>query len=161
MIDEALVDTVVDQVIEKLETHAIRLNGVAVDWRSLFEAHRASLKLCENETEFEGRLNGVMARSGMSHGAFFPREDPQSVPARLAIAATLRPFGSGAMGRWIFQDVLDGPAHRAGVVAGDLLLAIDGREVRPPIPVTFALDRNQILTIEAHDGSRRDVTVAF
>lgn len=162
MIDQSLVDSSIDETINLLERHAVRLNGSPVDWRSLFELHRESLRLCESEADFEERVSGVLARSGLSHTAFFRREDPQRVPARYAAAATLAPFETDGGIHWMFQDVReDGPAGNAGIAVGDLLLAINGEEVRPPIPVTFSPDRDATLTIAGRDGKQRDVRLEF
>jgi carboxyl-terminal processing protease len=162
MIDQSLVDSSVDETINILERYAIRLNGSPVDWRSLFELHRESLRLCDSEADFEERVSGVLARSGLSHTAFFRREDPQRVPARYAAAVTLAAFDADGATHWIFQDVREGgPAANAGITAGELLLAINGEEVRPPIPVTFSPDRDATLTIAGRDGQQRDVRLQF
>lgn len=162
MLDPTLVDTVINDIISRLKASAITLNGREDDWSDLFEQHRQSLRLCETEDSFVERVNGVMARSGVSHGAFMLREDPQCVPARLSAAATLRPFDTPAGSRWMFFDVRPGgPAQLAGIEPGELLLAIDGEGVRPPFPVTFGMNHAPVLTLVSQDDVTREVVLRF
>jgi C-terminal processing protease CtpA/Prc len=61
--------------------------------------------------------------------------------------------GDAPTRNWMFRDIVEsGPAHRAGIRDGELLLAIDGNPVRPPDPVLFTLGRQFTLTL-GHFGS--------
>ena len=79
--------------------------------------------------EFESRVNALMAQGGLSHVAFF-HQSAQRAPARYAINATFCPIETSQGKRWLFEDVHEGgPAHVAGIRAGDMLLSANGRQI--------------------------------
>ena len=61
----------------------------------------------------------------------------------------------------MFRDIVeDGPAHRAGVQAGEILLALDGNPAEPPKPPLFTLGKSNMLTLGQYDGSgERQVSI--
>jgi carboxyl-terminal processing protease len=160
MLDLSFVDGLVDNIVQKLEAHAVRLEGANVDWRALFEMHRASLRLCDSESEREERLNGILARSGLSHAQFFS-DNPSKLPDRMAIAATTRAVDFDEGPRWMFQDVHpDGPADRAGIRPGDLLLAVSGSPVIPPLPLMLPVTTDLTLLLQTSRG-KKEVVVSL
>jgi carboxyl-terminal processing protease len=160
MLDGSLVDALVDNIVQKLEAHAIRLEGADVDWRALFEMHRASLRLCDSESDLEERLNGILARSGLTHAQFFS-DTPSKVPARMALAATTQAVDFDGAPRWMFQDVHPGgPADHAGIKPGDLLLAVSGTSIAPPVPLMVPLMADLPLLIQTSLG-KKEVAVSL
>ena len=157
----AAVRSVVEKSVGLLERRCVRLNGRDSNWRALFDEHIDEIVHASSPAEFESRMNGVIARGGLSHVAFF-HQSAQRAPARYAINATFCAFDTPNGPRWLFEDVHDGgPAYAAGIRPGDLLLRVNGRSIAPPELPTFALGTDAQVTIESADGAAREVTVVL
>jgi carboxyl-terminal processing protease len=151
----------IDKVVLLMQTKCIRLNGHSVDWQALFEDARPQLTRSSSLQEFEERMNRVLTRGGLSHAAFFHRS-AQNVPARYAINATFCQVEMLDGPRWLAQDIHPGgPAHHAGITPGEMLLAIEGQEVRPPSAPTFALGKDAKVLIDGLNGEKREATVVL
>ncbi len=113
-----------------------------------------------SDTEFEAGLSAALAALGTSHLSLL-LPGSSSIPPTFALNAGLMNVDSGSAHQWMFRDVVeDGPAHRAGIKDGEILVAVDGQDVQPPQPVLFTLGRQYSLTLGRHDGSDvRIVTV--
>jgi carboxyl-terminal processing protease len=62
----------------------------------------------------------------------------------------------------MFEDVHEGgPAHAAGIRAGDILLQANGQAIQPPELPTFALGTDHAVTLESADQSVRQVQVVL
>lgn len=153
------IPALIDKVVLLMQTKCIRLNGHAVDWQMLFEDARPQLTRAGSVQAFEERMNRVLIKGGLSHAAFFHRSG-QSVPARYAINATFCQVEMLDGPRWLAQDIHPGgPAHHAGLTPGEMLLAIEGEDLRPPHPPTFALGKDAKVLIDGLDGKKREATV--
>lgn len=160
-LDASIIRNVIEKSIGFLERKCIRLNGRDPNWRALFSEQLEDIIRAGSPAEFESRVNAAIARGGLSHVAFF-HDSAQHAPARYAINATFCPFDTPHGRRWLFEDVHDGgPAHVAGIRAGDILLSADGREIQPPELPTFALGTDAQLTIESADAQPRQVQVVL
>lgn len=160
-LDEATMTPLIDRVVQLMDTKCIRLNGHAVDWRALFEDAKTQLVRSDSVQEFEKRMNRVLMNGGLSHAAFF-HQSAQNVPARYAINATFCQMDTLDGPRWVFQDVHHGgPAYQAGIRPGEFLLAVAGRDLRPPEAPTFALGQDAVVTLDGLDDQRREVTVVL
>jgi carboxyl-terminal processing protease len=150
-LDRATIDAMISKVIHLMETKSISLNGTHPDWKALFSGALDEIRRSGTQKEFEARISRVLALGGLSHVAFF-HETGQRAPARYAINATFLATDE-APTRWMFQDVHEGgPAYRAGVRPGDILLEVDGQSVRPPTLPTFNLGIDCEFTIEGRGG---------
>ena len=135
---------IVKKSVDLLESKCIRLGDVTPDWRGLFAANEAALERATSRTALEAEMNRVLAQGRLSHVAFF-HGSGSSAPARYAINATFCPADfDGAGERWMFQDVHPGgPAERAGILPGDILLEVNGEPFRPPVLPAFPLNSLQ------------------
>jgi C-terminal processing protease CtpA/Prc len=154
--------TIVGKSVDLLEQKCIRLGDVAPDWRGLFAANQACLEQVRSTAAFEGEMNRVLAQGRLSHVAFF-HSNGSSAPARYAINATFcRADLEGIGQRWMFQDVHPGgPAERAGITPGDVLLTVNGRTFVPPDMPTFGLGQDADLIVARGDGSTTSVRVVL
>ena len=159
-LDPITIRAIVKKSVDLLESKCIRLGDVAPDWRGLFATNEASLEQADSKAQFEAEMNRVLAQGRLSHVAFF-HSNGSNAPARYAINATFCSVdldGSGA--QWMFQDVhAGGPAERAGIRSGDILLEVNGESFRPPILPTFPLGKDADLLVSRGDGSTTTVHV--
>jgi carboxyl-terminal processing protease len=160
-LDQTSMTPLIENVVQLMEAKCIRLNGQGVSWRSLFSDAKEHLVRSNSLAEFETRVNRVLMQGGLSHAAFF-HDSAQRVPARYAINATFCALDTLDGPRWVFQDVHHGgPAYHAGVYPGDILLRVEGREIRPPTPPTFALGQDAPIVLENLDGQCRETTIVL
>lgn len=154
-LNETTVRAMTERIVQLLETKCIQLNDHAPAWRSLFGEAEPELRRCTAAEHLERQINVVLSKGELSHVAFF-HQSAQRAPARYAVNATFCVFTDPDDGRvrWMFQDVHEGgPAQRAGVRPGDLLLTVDGTEVGPPMLPTFALGNDAEVAVKRGDGS--------
>ena len=104
------------------------------------------------DAHFESGLSAALAQLGTSHLSLL-LPGSSGIPPTFALNAGLMAVGEGSGRNWMFRDVVDsGPANRAGIRDGELLLAIDGQPVRPPDPVLLTLGRQYTLTLGKYGG---------
>jgi len=146
----------VDRLVRKKHVDP-RLNGA--DWDSIAKARRDQILACEKAENFENEVHEAVSQLKTSHTGFFHRS-ARKIPARHAINATVQRCTLDGTERWVLLDVHEGgPAHRAGLEAGDVLLRIGDREIVPPEPPVFHLGEPVRAEIRKRDGSHRAVTL--
>ena len=138
-LEPSIVRSVIEKGIGLLERKCIRLNGRDPNWRALFSEQLENITRAASPAEFESRVNALMAQWRPQPRRVLPPERA-AAPARYAINATFCPIDTPQGKRWLFEDVHEGgPAHVAGIRAGDILLSANGRQIQPPELPTFAL----------------------
>jgi C-terminal processing protease CtpA/Prc len=159
--DQAVMREVIEKSVGLLERKCIRFNGHDSNWRALFSERLDEIIKSPTPADFEQRVNAVMSRGGLSHVAFF-HQSAGAAPARYAINATFCAFDTPQGSRWLFEDVHEGgPAHAAGIRAGDILLTVDGNSVQPPVLPTFALGADHHLTVDGAEDTVRKVQLVL
>lgn len=161
-LEPSTIRAIVKKSVGLLESKCIRLGDVAPDWRGLFAANEALLARSSSRTAFEAEMNRVLLLGRLSHVAFF-HSSGSSAPARYAINATFCPADlDGAGERWMFQDVHPGgPAERAGIRPGDILLEVNGKPFMPPSLPTFTLGQDADILVSRGDGSTASINVVL
>jgi carboxyl-terminal processing protease len=135
-----------------------KLNGV--DWHSIVEAQAARILELEDPEEFEKHIHELLSQLKTSHTGFFHRS-ARRIPARFAINATFQRYQASDGERWMFLDVHEGgPAHAAGIEPGDLLMALNGEEIRPPVPPMFRMGEPIKIAVQRRDGTELPSTLA-
>jgi carboxyl-terminal processing protease len=124
-------------------------------WRSVVDARTATILNGGSAAEFEQQMHDLVSQLGSSHTAFYHR-NWRPLPPRQSICATLQQCETHDDGLlWMLQDVQDGgPAHGVGLAKGDLLIGIDGEEIRPPGRVLLKPGRTTKLEVRRADGTR-------
>ena len=155
----AILDEVGALVIDKhVDPTDLRRDYTA--WKESLNGKRLTLTNNATDEEFEQGVRGLLAELGTSHMGFMPPGNPGTS----AIFSLNASFGSVEVGGeryWMVQHVFeDGPAARAGLIAGELLIEVNGKALRPPAPALFRLGQPQKLLVENwRTKERRRVTV--
>jgi carboxyl-terminal processing protease len=141
------------KIVQCIDTRYVSSNGVAPDTARLRAEHEHSVVTSTTVEEFEHLVNRALKDLGPGHVGFFHETSPRLGP-RIATAATFATVSTSDGPRWMFQDVhAGGPAASAGIQPGDVLLQIDAKELIPPEPTVFSVDRSYTLTIRKSDGT--------
>jgi C-terminal processing protease CtpA/Prc len=129
------------------------MNGV--NWEQIADSHRTRIFDTQTRDEFEAQMNEMIRELRVSHSGFFSESSPRA-SAKIAIGATF--FAEG--NRWTFQDVhAGGPAHKAGIMPGDMLLTVEGKIWVPPEMPTFALGKDLAVEIARRNGTPDTVRI--
>lgn len=131
--------------------HHINAGGIDYDaWAKRFDASVGELSTAETDT-FEAGIRSLLTELKTSHTGFYHDVPDQLLPQH-TISATLRKVSAQGAEHWMFLDVFeDGPAAKAGIQPGQLLLAVDDVPVEPNEIPKFAIDRSYRLTIGWND----------
>lgn len=147
---------VFDRVCRLVETKHFNPGMNGVDWKALAKSRKDQIVACAEPEAFAKEVHKLVAELKTSHTGF-RHAGMRNIPAHHAINATLHRFGANGNERWMFQDVHEGgPAYAAGIRPGDLLLECGGREIRPPVDLTFSVGESASLLVEKlHGGQQR------
>jgi carboxyl-terminal processing protease len=123
------------------------------NWAELVAQHKPPILNATDDGIFELAVNSLLHEL---HTHFFsPRT---RIPGDSSINATFRRITTEAGPRWAFQDVQPGgPADRAGIKPGDVLLSIDHAPVTPPKLPDFQMGSSASLAVVHRNGVDREI----
>lgn len=130
-------------------------NVAGIDYSSWIQAFdQRSTELVTADAEaFESGVQDLLKQLRSSHTGFY-HERPNRLLPQHTINATLGTDGDSNLQRWFFLDVFEaGPADRAGVRPGDILLAVDGECYAPPEMPPFKTGATHVISVSAADGT--------
>lgn len=133
-----------------------RLNG---DWEAAVERYRPIIEAAESADMFEKAMSDLLAELKTSHVGFF-HSSARRASSRAALSATYLADETPHGNRWIFQDVhAGGAAALAGIAPGDILVAVEGRQITPPDHPVFPMGKQTAIDIVDGKDQRRSVSV--
>jgi carboxyl-terminal processing protease len=133
-----------------------RLNG---DWEAAVERYRPIIEAAESADVFEKAMSDLLAELKTSHVGFF-HSSARRASSRAALSATYLADETPHGNRWIFQDVhAGGAAALSGIAPGDILVAVDGRQITPPEHPIFPMGKQTAIEIVDGKDQRRSVSV--
>src|SRR4029453_5030002 len=135
-----------------LKHHFNNGNVDYTEWSKAVDEQAPALVTGDDET-FENGVRDLLSRLKSSHTNFF-RSDTNPAKPQHAIGATLRSVTRNTTQHWMFLDVSqNGPAARAGITPGQLLLSVNGKSVTPPTFPTFRFGEDHALSVELSNAT--------
>ena len=132
-----------------------------MDWPSLAREKREGTVALSDPEEFELAIHELVRSLKSSHTGFFHRS-VRRVPGRLAIGASFRRIEGASGPRWMVLEVHEGgPAHAAGLVPLDIVVAINGKPTVPPEQPMFPMGTTVAMTVEKAAGARQDLSIVI
>ena len=101
------------------------------DWSRAVDEQIPTLLTADDNT-FEEGVRSLLCQLKSSHTNFYRSDTNPTMPQHV-IGATLRSVPRDGAPQWMFLDVFeDGPAARAGISPGHLLISVNGTPAIPP-----------------------------
>ena len=145
-----------DKIVSLVETKYYDRAFGGHNWKELAAAHRDQILTAQDPLQFEGRVMALLGELGGGHlGLLSPRT---KITPRNSINASFRRISTNRLGnRWVFQDVLPGGvAERSGVKSGDMLVALDRRELDASVRPAFPMNARTPITVD-RNGNQHDL----
>ena len=152
---------ILDQIKKYVLKHHINVGGIDYgEWTRRITNHAPELLALDLEG-FEDGVRKHLLELKSSHTGFY-HEQPTRLMPQHTVNATLHSAPWRGEQRWMCLDVFeDGPARKAGIVPGDLLLAVDGKDYRPPDIPAFGIGVTHRLTlVPVNENEPREIVVA-
>src|SRR5450631_778821 len=101
------------------------------DWCRAVDEQIPTLLTADDNTFDEG-VRSLLCQLKSSHTNFYRSDTNPTLPQHV-VGATLRSVPRSGAPQWMFLDVFeDGPAERAGIRPGHLLVNVNGTPATPP-----------------------------
>src|SRR5450432_520595 len=143
---------VISRVKATVVKHHFNIGNVDyAEWSRAVDEQIPTLLKADDNTFDEG-IRNLLSRLKSSHTNFYRSDTNPALPQHV-VGATLRSVPRIGAPQWMFLDVFeDGPAERAGIRPGNLLVAVDGTPAIPPAFPAFRFGQEHQVTIELPDG---------
>lgn len=147
---------VFDRVDKLVQTRYFDPHYNGTNWPELVDKHRPRILAATDDGAFETEVNSLLHELGTSHTHFF--NSRTRISGDSSINATFRSIPTDDGPRWAFQDVQPGgPADRAGIKPGDVLLAIENVAIAPPKIPDFRMGSSAALALIQRNGTDREL----
>lgn len=118
-----------------------------IDWPAAVEKHRKNIVAAPSDEAFESEITKLLSELKSSHVGFYHTGLARAT-SKMAICATYAAFPFEEGMRWVFQDVHEGgPAAKAGIKSGDILISVEGRSFFPPEHPTFGMGKTAAVKV--------------
>ncbi|MDX2182288.1 MAG: S41 family peptidase [Bryobacteraceae bacterium] len=149
---------VLDAIFRALGTKLATPNA-RPDLAAMRATHEGAVLRMSDAEGFENSVNAMLKDLRLSRVGFFHEAKPRAA-GRIAIAATFLKAETPDGMRWMFQDVHPGGlAAKAAIEPGDVLLTLNGIELRPPELPTLEFGRRHALVIRDRRGTTRETDI--
>ena len=129
------------------------------NWPALVEKCRPRIEGAGTDEEFQAEVNSLLRSLGTSHTHLFHSLQSR-IASRNSINATFKAVMTDGAERWMFQDVQPGgPAARAGIQAGDVLVSIDRRPIAPPEAPDFRMSASAAVSVLHGSGELEELSL--
>ncbi len=130
------------------------------EWATHFDKKSSSL-ISSDQEGFEAGIQESLKALRSSHTGFY-HERPSRLFPQHTINATLGKWHQDGRQTWFFLDVFEGgPAHKAGIRPGQLLVEVDAIAYAPPEMPPFRTGKTHKLTVCGPDRSeRRELSIS-
>jgi len=137
---------VLDQITDILAKNAFVPGVDFTKWPEFLKAEKPEIDAANNDEEFQKAVNAALKKFGASHTVLnSPRLANQRLTGSMVgIGINTHPVTDGLL---VTRTIYDAPAERGGIVAGDIITKIDGK------------DAKTTTGIEGRDGTDVTVTV--
>ncbi len=131
-----------------------------IEWPANLEKFRSPILNSPSNEAFEHEVMQLLSSLGSSHVGFY-HSDLNRCSAKMALCAAYAAFPCEDGEWWVFQDVHEGgPAAKAGIRAGDVLIGVNGQDFRPPRHPSFVMPSTASVTFLTRNGeATRIVTI--
>src|SRR6266849_431932 len=120
------------------------------DWSRAVDERTPTLLAADDNTFDEG-VRDLLCQLKSSHTNFYRSDTNPTMPQHV-VGATLRSVVRSGAPQWMFLDVFeDGPAARAGIMPGHLLIDVNGTPAIPPAFPAFRFGQEHQVAIELPD----------
>lgn len=150
---------VLDALSQMVKEHFYDRHFSESEWPSIMLRHRESVLNASSDEDFELRIMKLLTELKSSHVGFYHSKLSRS-SAKMALCATYSAFPVRGEDHWVFQDVHEGgPAARAGIRPGDVLVAVDDRRFDPPEHPMFPVSRDVVVSVLSSGLHAKDLKV--
>ena len=147
------------KVLEVLDARFYKPELLDARWHEAVEVHRPLIEASPTRDAFEHGVGELLKSLQTSHLGFFHRSATRA-SSRAALSATYTAETVGDETRWVFQDVHDGgPAASAGIRVGNVLLTVNGSDIRPPVHPVFPMGSTSSITALTQDDESTDFSL--
>lgn len=144
--------------MEKVLTTSAFVPGVDFkQWPDLLKKHRESLAAAKTELEFTNVVNRALMEYGFSHISLFPPSFGQQrmTQTRAGIGIRIQIEDGGLRVTDVFPD---GPASKAGIQPGDLVVESDGKPVKAPVDLSGEKGQTSKVVVD-REGQKLTFTI--
>lgn len=124
----------------------------------LLDKQKTNLDKAETEDQFSNAVNSALQEFGFSHIVLM---QPVAVSARMnrssvGIGVNIQPHEEGIL---VTRVVPKAPADEAGILAGDILVKANGKQIKDPSDLRGEEGEQVTITVKKTDGKFRDYTI--
>lgn len=143
---------ILDEVSQFVEARHFNPALKGANWAALVAERSHRILKANGPEQFEKEIQSLVSELRTSHTGFFHKSG-RTVPARHAINATFKACPIDGADHWVFQDVHEGgAASLLGIQPGEILLKINGEQIRPPVQPVFRMAAPTEFTIRKRNG---------
>ena len=142
---------VLDQISETLSQSAFVPGIDFSKWPQFMAEQKAALDAAKNDEEFRTAVNAALHKFGASHVVLLTPKSSQArrTGATVGVGVSIQVISEGFA---VVRVVKDGPAEKAGITLGDIVVEVDGKPVTPSTTLSGDEGSDVAVKIKHSDG---------